>query len=75
MLFSYKESVYYRLHFASIIVVGFLLGYVIYQEYKLKNVEEERPISKCSDKQSYFDFVTHKQKNTREAVEKLENSK
>ncbi len=71
MLFTYKQSVYYRLHFAGIIVCGLVLFYILTEERRLKKTEEEHPISKCSSKVPYFDYVTNKQKTTREAVEKL----
>lgn len=75
MLFVYKQSVYYRLHFASIFVVVALLVYVLQKERSLKKIEEERPVLKCSTQVPYFDFVTTKQKTTSEALEKLQESK
>ena len=54
MLFTYKQSVYYRLHLIALVLVGIVLIYVFKEERRLKKLEDERPISKCSNKVPYF---------------------
>ena len=68
ILFTYQQSVYYRLHFAGLFIVALLLVYVWKEEWRLNKLEKERPISKCSNKVPYFDYVTTKQKTTQEAL-------
>jgi uncharacterized membrane protein YcjF (UPF0283 family) len=68
ILFAYQQSVYYRIHFIAIIVLAAILGYILKEEKRLKKLEEERPLSKCTAKVPYFDYVTNKHKTTREAV-------
>lgn len=74
-LYSYQQSIYYRVHLIAIVVVGILLANVIVKEWKMRKEQEERPISKCSSKVPYFEYVTNRQKTTQEALNKLENSR
>lgn len=68
MLFAYKQSIYYHIHLLAILIIGVALAFVLKEERKLKRMEEERPLSKCTNKTPYFEYVTNKQKTTREAV-------
>ena len=74
-LYTYQQSVYYRIHLIAIFVVGIVLANIIFREWKMKKQEDERPVSKCSSKIPYFDYVTTTQKNTQEALSKLESSR
>jgi uncharacterized membrane protein YcjF (UPF0283 family) len=69
LLFAYQQSVYYRLHLVALFLVGVTFVFVFREERRLMKLEDERPISKCSNTVPYFDYVTTKQKTTQEALE------
>jgi hypothetical protein len=39
-LYSYQQSVYYRVHFIAIFVVGLFLANVIFKEWKMRKEED-----------------------------------
>ena len=58
-----------------LIIGGILLIlYLFLLQFRIRARDEEPVQSKCSEKVDYFNYVVNKQKNTEEAVMKLQES-
>jgi hypothetical protein len=73
-LYVYQTSFYFTLHLLLVIAGILLILYLFLLEFRIRARDAEPVQSKCSEKVDYFNYVVNKQKNTEEAVLKLQES-
>lgn len=73
-LYVYQVSPYYKLHLV-VVVLGILgILWLFLQEFRIRARDSHPVETKCSERVDYFNYVISKQKNTEEAVLKLQQS-